>query len=248
LFSSHQNGYFGNGQRYIDTQGVKVKGTSSDSDWKVGRCRVRIVSALFAWLILIIALSAGAYLWFQRVAVLQDAATLWIISDPVIKADAAVVLGGGSPEVRPFLAAQFYREGFTSKILLSRVPDGHAATVSGLPRDTEFNRDILLKLGVPPAAIEIFGTGNASTAEEALALRQWAKRTGPSVLLVPIEIFSARRVQWIFRHEFVGMGVQIETPSFEPKDYTRTAWWTTTQGRRAFGSEVVKYAYYRLRY
>jgi uncharacterized SAM-binding protein YcdF (DUF218 family) len=198
--------------------------------------------------LVIVLLSAGMALWLGRVTVLQSAANLWIVSDPVVSADAAVVLGGGSPEVRPFVAASLYQQGLVGKVLLSRVADDNNSTVGGLPRDTEFNRNILSKLGVPPTAIELFGTENKNTADEAFSLKQWAMRSKPSVLLIPIEIFSARRVQWIFRHEFFGMAIKIETPSFEPQSYTRGTWWTTPHGRNAFGSELMKYAYYRLRY
>jgi hypothetical protein len=187
-------------------------------------------------------------LWLERVTVLQCAAKLWVVSDPVTQADAAVVLGGGTPEVRPFVAANLYREGLVRKILISRVADDRAATIGGLPRDTEFNRNIMLKLGVPPKAIEIFGSGNESTADEAFSLRQWAAQSKPSVLIIPIESFPARRVQWIFRHVFAGMPIRLDTPSFEPTSYTRAAWWETTHGRNAFESEVIKYAYYRLKY
>jgi hypothetical protein len=119
---------------------------------------------------------------------------------------------------------------------------------SGLPRDTEFNRNILLQMGVPAAAIELFGAGNRNTADEAFALKEWAEQNEPSVLILPTEIFTARRVRWIFNHEFSRSGVRIEVPSFEPKSYTRADWWTTTHGLSAFGSEVLKYGYYRLKY
>ena len=84
--------------------------------------------------------------------------------------------------------------------------------------------------------------------EEALALRDWAERNGASVLIIPTEIFAARRVSWIFRREFSGKNVRIEVPSFEPEDYTRAGWWKSERGLIAFQNEVLKYIYYRLKY
>jgi hypothetical protein len=68
---------------------------------------------------------------------------------------------------------------------------------------------------VPAAAIEIFGMENRNTEDEALALKDWAGQNAASVLIVPSEIFAARRVRWIFHRQFRGTAVRIEIPSFE---------------------------------
>ena len=47
--------------------------------------------------------------WLLREPVLVGAANLWIVSDPISRADAVVVLGGGL-ETRPFIAAQMWQE------------------------------------------------------------------------------------------------------------------------------------------
>jgi hypothetical protein len=101
---------------------------------------------------------------------------------------------------------------------------------------------------VVAGAIETFGTANKNTRDEAVALREWTKRNAASAFIIPSEIFSARRVRWIFRHEFFGMAVSIEVPSVEPRGYTRWDWWKTEQGLLAFQNEVLKYIYYRLKY
>ena len=51
---------------------------------------------------------AGGWLLWE--SVLRGAADIWIVSDPVSRADAIVVLGGGL-ETRPFIAAQMWRRG-----------------------------------------------------------------------------------------------------------------------------------------
>ena len=121
-------------------------------------------------------------------------------------------------------------------------------TMGVIPGHTEINRKILLKLGVPEAAIETFGTANKNTADEAVALRSWADRNAASVLVIPTEIFAARRVSWIFRHLFSGSEVRIEVPSFEPERYSRAEWWRTEDGVIAFQNEAIKFIYYRLKY
>ncbi len=190
----------------------------------------------------------GALVWVEREPLLRDAAKFWIVSDAVSPADAAVVLGGGL-DIRPFAAARLYRQGLVKQVLVSQVNDNHPAVAIGVePRHTEANRQVLLKLGVPATAIETFGTANRNTREEAVALRAWAARHHPSALIIPIDIFAARRVRWIFGQEFYGQPIRIEVPSFDSPDYARTNWWQSDGGIIAFQNEVLKYIYYRLKY
>jgi hypothetical protein len=200
-------------------------------------------------LLLVALLSAGlaASAWLEREALLQGLADLWIVSDPVTPGDAIAVLGGDL-DLRPVVAADLYRKGFAGRILISRVDEGRSVTIGGLPGHTELNRRVLLNLGVPVTAIETFGTANRNTNDEALALRDWAERNSASVLIIPTDIFGARRVNWIFRREFSGTNVRIEVPAFEPQTYSRADWWKTEQGLVAVQNEVLKYVYYRLKY
>jgi len=85
------------------------------------------------------------------------------------------VLGGGL-EYRPFIAADLYKKGLVSKVLVSQVPKGQVGALLG---HNELNRKALLKLGVPDAAIEIFGMENRSTEDEGLALKDWAEKNAP---------------------------------------------------------------------
>jgi uncharacterized SAM-binding protein YcdF (DUF218 family) len=200
----------------------------------------------FAIVPVLAALCAGA--WIERGALLRGAADLWIVSDPITPADAVVVLGGGI-DSRPFVAADLYAKGLVKKVLLSEVDEGPSVGIGGLPGHTENNRKVLVRLGVPKSAIETFGTANKNTFEEAAALKDWTDRNAVSVLIIPTEVFSARRVRWTFRREFTGSAVRIEVPSFNPAtEYTRAEWWKTEVGVITFQNEVLKYLYYRLKY
>jgi uncharacterized SAM-binding protein YcdF (DUF218 family) len=186
--------------------------------------------------------------WLGREALLRGAASLWIVSDPVTRADAIVVLGGNLQE-RPLVAAELYRRGLADKVLVSQVFEAEQVAVGASPSNTELNRAALLKLGVAPSAIENFGTANTNTRDEAVALKEWAERNAASVFIIPSEVFSARRVSWIFNRELSGSAITIEVPSFEqPSYYTRSEWWKTEYGVTTFKTELLKYVYYRLKY
>jgi hypothetical protein len=195
--------------------------------------------------LLLASVAAGG--WLLRKRVLVGAADLWIVSDPVSRATALVVLGGGL-ETRTFQAAKLWQRGLADKILISQGPEKQAASMGAIPSHSQLNRDILLKLGVPAGAVATFGTANKNTRDEAVALREWAERNAASGFIIPSEIFSARRVRWIFRREFFGTPVSIEVPSVEPPGYTRWDWWKTEKGMVAFQNELLKYIYYRLKY
>ena len=49
--------------------------------------------------------------WSFRGQLLRGLANAWIVHDPLSRADAIVVLGGGM-QTRPFEAARLYREGY----------------------------------------------------------------------------------------------------------------------------------------
>ncbi len=180
-------------------------------------------------------------------ALLRGAADLWIVSDPVTRSDVVAVLGGGL-EVRPFAAAELYKKGLVTKVLVSQVAEARSTKIGGIPGHSELNRMLLLKLGVPETAIEMFGQANRNTWDEAAALRNWADQHRVSRIIIPTEIFSARRVRWIFDREFAGSSVRLEIPSFEAPGYTRAEWWKTEAGMIAFQNEIMKYLYYRLKY
>jgi uncharacterized SAM-binding protein YcdF (DUF218 family) len=216
---------------------------STPTDMPLGRRRLtgRYTSAIF----LLVFLVAGA--WFERAPLLRGIADVWIVSDPVTPADVVAILGGGL-EVRPFAAAEFFKKGLVTKVLVSEVPEGASSKIGGVPGHSELNRMVLLKLGVPDAAIETFGHANRNTRDEAIALRNWVDGHGVSRVIIPTEIFSARRVRWIFDREFAGSSVSLEIPSFEPPNYSRAEWWKSEEGMVTFQNEVLKYFYYRLKY
>jgi uncharacterized SAM-binding protein YcdF (DUF218 family) len=181
--------------------------------------------------------------WLEYRSLLVGAAELWIVSDPATHADAIVVLGGDF-QARPLVAADLYHRGFANKILVSQTDKGRGNS----PSYTELSRAALLKQDVPAAAVETFGDANKNSAEEAVALKEWAERNTASVFIIPDEIFGTRRARWIFRREFLGSNVNVEVFGFEPPAYNRGEWWQTEQGRIAFQNELLKYVYYRLRY
>jgi uncharacterized SAM-binding protein YcdF (DUF218 family) len=208
--------------------------------------RGRLFARIIAIILLLAAVAGGV--WLQREPLLRGAASLWIVSDPLTQSDVVAVLGGGFEE-RPFVAAELYKKGLVPKVLVSQVGEMRASEIAAIiPGHSELNRRVLLKLGVPDSAIEMFGQANRNTNDEAVALKDWADRHGVSRIVIPTEIFAARRVRWMLNREFAGSSVRLEIASFEPRHYTRAEWWKTEAGMIAFQNEIMKYIYYRFKY
>ena len=198
-----------------------------------------------AWAISIVALAALA--WFFHAPLLTGIAEAWIVHDPLSQADAIVVLGGGL-QTRPFEAARLFRDGYAPKILVAS-PERKPTDKLGITaEDADVTKQILLEQGVPDSAIVIFGNEVSSTYEEALALREWVNQSGAKKIIIVTDPFHTRRVRWLFRKELATTGAQILTGAAAPLKYTASNWWQTEQGLIEFQNELIKYAYYRVRY
>ena len=186
-------------------------------------------------------------IWLLRAPILRGIAHAWIISDTLAPADAAVVLGGNL-DLRPFAAANLYSNQWVKVVLLANVAIGPAEQMGIVRSHTELNRDILIKQGVPADRIQLVGEGVTSTREEALAVREWTRKTGVHQIIVPTDIFHTRRVHWLFGKVFADTGVRVLVPALEPGRYSAADWWQTEEGLIAFQNEFLKYLLYRWRY
>lgn len=196
---------------------------------------------------LAVAVLAIGLAWEEHERIFRDIGAWWVVSDELTHADAVVVLGG-SIDVRPFAAAELYRRGFADKILVANVQLGRAEFLGFVPSHTELNRSVLLKLGIPAAALSTFGRNVSSTQQEAAALRDWASESKAKRIIVPTEIFAARRTRWIFERELSPIGVEVIVHAFSSEKYTLADWWRHRYGLIDFNNEVMKYFYYVVRY
>jgi uncharacterized SAM-binding protein YcdF (DUF218 family) len=173
-------------------------------------------------------------------ALLRSLAKKWMVSDDISPADAIVVLGGAL-EVRPAAAAALYKQGIAPLILVTRSDADRG-------REAVRMRERLLASGVPATAIVDFRIKLHSTYGEARGMVELAKYAGIKHVIVPVEIFQTRRVQWIFRRELSRNGIRVAVRATIPPDYNICNWWQTKSGRINFRNELIKFAYYRLRY
>ena len=200
----------------------------------------------FAWsLILGCALTFSCYLF--RAPLLTRLAEAWVVNEPVAKADAIVVLGGGV-ENRPFAAARLFHDGVAPKILYMDVQLGSAEELGVTLSEKELTRRIMLSNNVPESALLAIGTNVASTYDESQAVRAWVKQTGATSIIITTELFHTRRALWIFHRELEDVPVKIYISAVDPVRYKIKNWWQNEEGLIQFQNEVIKSVYYWFKY
>ena len=192
-----------------------------------------------------ILLLLGGYLF--RAPLLTGLADAWVVNDPVTKADAIVIPGGGL-ENRPFAAAKLFHDGVAPRILYMNVRLSPAEAMGITLPEKELTRRILLSNNVPETAMTGIGTNVASTYDESRAVRAWIETSGAKSIVIATDPFHTRRARWVFGKELRGTKTQIHVVPVNPVSYRVDDWWRHEEGWLAFQNEVIKYIYYRVKY
>ncbi len=170
----------------------------------------------------------------------------WLsVADQPQKADAILVLGGDFS--RPFEAADLYRRGYARVVYVSvpaRENQYRLLDEAGLPfpREEDVVREVLLKKGVPAAAIQFFGKDSISTAAEARAARALLAKQAPRLLVVSSP-YHLRRARMIFTDALPAADIRMIATSYDPFPQ---AWWKNQSAARNVLLELAKIAYYEL--
>jgi uncharacterized SAM-binding protein YcdF (DUF218 family) len=182
-----------------------------------------------------------------RAPLLRGLANAWIVNDPLTKADVIVVLGGGF-ETRPFAAARLLSLGLAPRILLMNPKPSEASKLGLIPTEANLDRAMLLKKSVPDSCIVITPEIVNSTYEESVAVGDWARTNAVHNLIVVTDTFHTRRVRWVFCKRLSPLGIHVAVDAVPVREFSTTNWWQDERGIVAFQNEVLKYAYYRIKY
>jgi uncharacterized SAM-binding protein YcdF (DUF218 family) len=116
------------------------------------------------------------------------------------------------------------------------------------PTEQDLTRQILLQQGVPASDLITIGHNVSSSYEEALAVQQWLSTNQNQHLIIPTDPFHTRRVNWLYHKLLRDTPTQLSIQSVPQPQYSPSNWWQTEEGLIAFQNEVIKYAFYRLKY
>ena len=163
--------------------------------------------------------------------------------DQPLKADAIVVLGADVP-IRGMAAADLYRQGMAPTVLVSpgNLSSEWKRAVSelgvDLPDDAEMNRRVLIRLGVPAAAIQRIEEADG-TIGEAIEILSLARRTGIRSILVVTSKYHTRRTRQIFRW-IMGDTVSVKVIGSSYDSFNPALWWKTRSDMRSVMFEYQK--------
>lgn len=164
-------------------------------------------------------------------------------SDEPVPSDYLVVLAGDFE--RPVAAAELFKTGVAPQLWHAkpwRTWGQEEALRLGVPfpPEEEVNRGILLKSGVPAAALRQYGDFVVSTVAEARAFKAEAKPEGKKVLVLTSR-FHARRAKLIFTSVLRGSEVRVVGAA---NPYFTRRWWTSQPMAYAAILETCKLAYW----
>ena len=194
----------------------------------------RFVRALLA---LILAAVASAYAFVQL-------GTFMTREDPLSKADVIFVLAGTLAE-RPLEAAELFKAGYASKIVVTRGPTTramvrlHQLGIEGAT-EADVNLRILQRLGIPDDALIVPPRLHHNTAEEARTLRRLVDQNGWRRIIVVTSKYHLRRAGLAIRRALRGTDVEVMLRGSRDDESVPAEWWTRRADIRWLASEVPK--------
>ncbi len=182
------------------------------------------------------------------VALLLFAGRFLYVEDPLQPSDAILVFAGTFAE-RPLEAADLYRRGYAPLIVLTREAPERAErwlAERGLevPGRAEIARDLLLRQGVPAAAILVAAAPVDSTSEEAAAFATVARARHWRRVIGVTSRMHTRRARMALRRALRPAGVTVLIHASLYDDTDPGHWWRRRADIRTFVIEFEKYVAY----
>jgi len=193
-----------------------------------------VIFRLMALLALLL-LFAAAYL--ARHPLMRTASRLWIVSDPVERADAILVIGDDNFRGdRASRAAELFREGWTPLVVASgRRLRPYAGIAEFIERD-------LASRGVPPAHVVHFAHDAKDTLEEARSLGRFVSERKWHKVVVVTSNYHARRMRYIVRKVFPA-NVSVAVIPARDSDFDPDSWWQSRKSQQLFLHEIIGYCF-----
>lgn len=172
--------------------------------------------------------------------VFRDAGHWLVREDPLGKADVIVILSGGMP-YRANGAANIYKSGYAPEVWISR-PEGPQQDLAplGIPYvgEEEYNRDILIRQGVPDSAIEILPDVIINTQQEVNEISRDMRRTGKHAAIIVTSPEHTRRVKALWA-KLAGDDLRLIVRAAPGDPFDPNRWWEDTRNALAVVREFL---------
>jgi uncharacterized SAM-binding protein YcdF (DUF218 family) len=185
--------------------------------------------------------------WFSLIALLAVAlaglrgAGRWLVEeDPLSPAQVIVVLSGGMP-YRAEEAGKIFRGGYAPEVWVSR-PESPAGEMQRLGihfvGEEEYNREILIREGVPQAAIRTLPDTIVDTEQEVEETAREMRRAGKSRIIIVTSPEHTRRVKTLWK-KLVGDNPRAIVRTAPEDPFRPEHWWRNTRDAFAVVREVL---------
>jgi uncharacterized SAM-binding protein YcdF (DUF218 family) len=170
----------------------------------------------------------------------RDAGYWLVREDPLAKADVIVVLSGGMP-YRANGSANLFKSGYAPEVWVSR-PEGPQQDLAALGihfvGEEEYNREILIRQGVPEAAIAILPDIIINTQQEVREIAREMRRTGKHTVIIVTSPEHTRRVKALW-NKVVGNEPRLIVRSAPGDPFVARRWWGNTRDALAVVREYL---------
>lgn len=160
-----------------------------------------------------------------------------------------LVVEGWLPDRALEQAIARFRQGGYDMVYVTGGPLDLGGPLAGFKTYADVSTAIMQKMGLEPKFLQPVPAPRVKqdrTYTSALALRRWFEvhNLHPQRLTVVTEGAHARR-SWLLFEKVFGKEARVGIVAIEPQDYEPKSWWTSSQGVRIVGSELLAYGYAR---
>lgn len=166
---------------------------------------------------------------------LRAAGAFLITGDPLRKADAVVVLGGGDV-TRVHQGVRLVVAGYAGSLILTEPGE----LEPGAGPASRILRSEAIASGLTPSAILITPKVSSSTAEEALAVRELMAEKGFHSVIVVTEPYHTKRTRLIFQRAFASSDLSVWVYPVQNHWYRSGTWFLHAEGWGHTVREYVK--------
>jgi len=173
--------------------------------------------------------AAGSFL-FVILLVFLNVGRWLVREDPLEKATAIAVLSGRMPD-RALEAVRIYKRGYAPRVWLTHSTEP-GVTLAQLSvhyiGEEEYNKELLMRGGVPESAIEILDPPIKNTVDEMRTIGDALSKRGHGTVIMVTSKVHTRRVRALWNRLAKGDGTAVvRVVSHDPFDPAH--WWRNTQ-------------------
>jgi uncharacterized SAM-binding protein YcdF (DUF218 family) len=184
--------------------------------------------------VLVVLLVALGVMAFRRVG-------RWLVrQDPLSPAGAIVVLSGGMP-YRSEEAAQVFREGYAQQVWLTRPssPEDELKKLGvSFVADEQYEREVLVKGGVPRQAVHVLPDEIVNTQQEIEEIVAEMQRVGTGKVIIVTSPAHTRRVRALWTRIAPANCLLVLHAAYE-EPYEADYWWRNTRDALAVFREML---------